>query len=378
MDPMTRTLLDLALAAAVVLVAGCGDNLKGPEPGAGSGQRAVIVSGDFTPGDFGVMAALDVTTLSVRHQVVPSGAVAEDPMLRKLGDELFVVNRASGNNVTIVDANTFELVEQLATGAGSNPQDVAVVGDKLYVPTFSGPGLVVLTRGGGMATIDLASLDSDGQPNCISAIAVDTDVYVACELLDENFQARGPGKVAVIDTATDTVRATLTLASKNPFGVFERMPESMGGDLVIPTVPSFGDNSVGCVERITPGASPVALGCMLNLANADLKGYAARIDFQGDRSDGLQVMWVVASSFDTSPHGNLQAYDMTTGCLWGEPLTPDTDLIVDVVACANDFVVLADQTTAANGLRVLQGAEVTDGPRPIGLKPGSNHGLVCY
>jgi len=362
----------------LVSLAACGDNANKVNPDAepAPNPHAVIVAGDFTPGSVGVMSRLDVETLAVDQQVSPNGSVGDDPMMRHVGNLLYIVNRADGNNVTIVDDHTFAVVEQLATGAGSNPQDVAVVGSKLYVPATGTAGVVVLTRGQVTpTTIDLSSLDpDDGLPDCVSAFAVDTDVYVACEMLDENFTARGPGKVVVIDSTTDTVRTMVTLSTANPFGVFERMPESVGGDLVIPTVPSFFDVSTGCVEAITPGATPEAKGCLV--PNTDIGGFVSRIMYQ---NIGTDMMWMVVSSFDTEPHGNLQGYDLQTQCLWSAPITPDTQVLVDAVVCPDQQLVIADQTMAANGLRVYSGfAEITTAPLAIGLKPASAHGLACY
>jgi hypothetical protein len=368
----------------VLFCAACGDNQTPPGPDAGSGdppaavQRAVIVSGTFTPGEPGIMSTLDLETREVTTQVAPNGAIAEDPMIRRVGNELFVVNRAGGNNVTILDASTFAVKEQLATGAGSNPQDVAVLNDKLYVPSFGTAGVVVVTRGSTESTtIDLSTLDPDGQPNCISAFRVLNDIYVACELLDANFTPRGPGKVAVIDTLTDTVRATITLTNRNPFGVFERMPDDFGGDLVIPTVPNFGNLNTGCVERITPGSAPVKNGCIVT--NMQLgANYVSRIDFAVVA--GMQIMWMISSNgqFGPAARSSLKAWDVEGETLW-PTLSPDPQLLVDAVACPDGTIVVADQTMEANGLRVYSDtAEMTTAPLPIGLKPASTRGLVCY
>jgi YVTN family beta-propeller protein len=174
----------------------------------------VIVSGTFVPGEAGVMSALDFDPIAVEPRVAPNGAVGDDPLLRKVGDELFVVNRAGGNNVTILDAATFAVKAQVPTGAGSNPQDVAVVGDKLFVPAFGTAGVLVVSREtGARVTIDLSALDPDGEPNCISAYAVGGEVYVACEVLDPAFSPRGPGQIAVIDAATGAVKTTFALAN---------------------------------------------------------------------------------------------------------------------------------------------------------------------
>lgn len=379
---MTKHLFAFAVFAA----AACGDNHLRIEPDAGVGPvgnpadppRAVVVSGNFTPGEVGIMSALDLDAMQITEHVAPNGAVAEDPIIRYADGELFVINRNSGNNITILDSRTFAVKEQLATGAGSNPQDVAAVRNKLYVPAFGTAGVVVLTRGStAISTIDLSSLDPDGQPNCVSAFRVVHDVYVACELLDENFSARGPGKIVVIDTLTDTVRATVTMTNANPFGVFERMPAEAGGDLVIPTVPSFFDATQGCVERIAPGSTPVANGCVVT--NQALGGFVSRIDFQLLGTVPIQWMVVNNGQFGAGVRANLQGYDLAGEQLWPAPISPDSQLLVDAVVCPNGLIVVADQTMASNGLRVYDGgSEKTSAALAFGLKPNSARGLVCY
>ncbi|MDQ3368881.1 MAG: hypothetical protein M3680_25940 [Myxococcota bacterium] len=373
------------LAACGTLVTACGDNL-GPNSGVtpdASGpdgtiapSRAVVVSGDFiTPGFTGVMSSLALETMEVQQRVSPNGSIGNDPMLRKVGNELFIVNRADGNNVTILDATTFALVEQLATGAGANPQDVAVVGDQLYVPATGTAGLVVLTRGSTtITTIDLGDLDPDGKPDCVSAYRVGNLVYVACGLLDQTFTPRGPGKVVVIDTTTNTRTATVTLSSVNPFGVFEALPGA--GGLVIPTV-SFADVTVGCVERITTGGTPASAGCLV--PNSELGGFVGRIAVQPIGTTDMMWMVVANGMFGPGERSQLWGYDLGTSTLWADPVTPGTQLLVDVAVCPDDHVVVADKGSTENGLRVyLGGTEKTTAPKAIGLKPGSSHGLVCY
>jgi hypothetical protein len=366
--------------------AGCGDNGSsgqpdGPPPDVhGDPQpRAIVVAGTFTPGEPGVMSELSFTEPPlVQPRVAPNGAVGSDPIVRKIGDELYIVNRADGNNVTILDADTFTLKVQISTGAGSNPQDVAVAARKLFVPAFDTAGVVVLSLDGveGPTTIDLSALDPDGKPNCVSAYAVGDEVYVACELLDATFTPRGPGKIVVLDAVTHAVKTMFELANANPFGVFEQAPDGLlGGDLVIPTVPVFGDTSSGCIERVQTGATPKANGCVVT--NMQIEGYAARVDFQP--AGVTPMMWMVSSSYDTGPRGRLWGYDLALSELWSVPISPVTQTLVDLVACPNGMLVVADQTMAANGLRIYESTmERTTAVLPIGLKPGSSHGLACY
>jgi len=206
------------LIVIALVLAGCGDNLAplndahghpgdGGGDGGATGSTATVVAGDFNPGDPGTMATLNATSFALATNAAPAGAVDDDPVLRRVAGELFIVNRSDGDNVTVLDATTHALVEQDSTGTGSNPQDVAVHGNKLYVPIYGGKGVAVITRGSSdkPAIIDLSANDPDGNPNCDSAFTVGDDVYVACEDLDATFTPRGNGKIYVIDTATDTV-----------------------------------------------------------------------------------------------------------------------------------------------------------------------------
>lgn len=384
---MTKIFSLIVSTLGLALVA-CGDNRALPDAGApvdaaAGPPRAVVVAGDFTAGHPGVLSTLDPATRTVMTNVGPALAVGADPILRHFGNELFIVNRIDGNNITILDDQTLALKEQLGTGAGSNPQDVAVRGQKLYVATFGGTGLLVLTRGSATpVAIDLSADDPDGKPNCNSIYLVGSNLYVSCGLLDNAnmFVPRGPGKVYVVDTATNAIKTTLTLGHPNPFGVFEQVPASApsgGGELLMPTalfpVPPSTALPSGCVERITTGATPTAAGCLIN--NTDLAGYASRIAFQIDKEGAL--LWVAAPT--TYPQSDLRAYDMAINSLWAGPLNPANQAIGDLALCPGGELVLADTTMNANGLRVYSGAaELTKAALPIGLPPTSSHGLVCY
>src|SRR4051812_5023508 len=163
-------------------LAACGDNPApaADAPPAATPPRAIVVAGDFKAGQPGILSTLDPATREVKVGVGPALAVGNDPYLRHFGGELFIINRGE-NNITILDDQTLQLKEQIGTGAGSNPQDVAVVGTKLYVPTLGTKGVTVLTRGSNTTTeIDLSADDPDHKPDCNSAYTVGTDVYVSC------------------------------------------------------------------------------------------------------------------------------------------------------------------------------------------------------
>lgn len=389
-----KKILALALFAAA-----CGDNIGPATPPADSSLdaapaqvRAIVVtpSNNFTPGQPGILSVLDLQTRTITMGAGPAMAVGSDPMLRKIGDELFIINRAE-NNITILDAGDLHLVEQISTGAGTNPQDVAVIGNKLYVATFGNKGMVELTRGTTTTLeYDLGVGDPDGKPNCHSVYRVNTDLYVSCELLDDtnaNLPPRGVGKIYVVDSTSRLIKRTITLANVNPFGLLEQIPEHApnAGDLVVPTI-NFGTGA-GCVERITVGASAASAGCMVT--NAQLGNFTSRVEFYAPPFGGPvagsaivipQVMYAVVPkpTFDGS---DLRLWSFSTATLEPTPVNASTQSIGDVAVCPGGEVVMAEApsspTAGAGGLRVYAPND-TSAPLPVGLKPASSHGLVCY
>lgn len=373
-----------SLALILLATAACGDNRQvadrpdatstvdaGPQP-----LRAVVVAGDFTAGHPGVMSVVDVKARTITTNVAPGGAIGNDPVLRKIGDELLVVNRASGNSVTILDASTYALVEQLGTGANSNPQDVAVIGDKVFVATLGNKGGVALTRGSTTVTeIDLSADDPDGKPNCNSVFYAFNKLYFSCGLLDDtnvNLPARGLGKVYVVNPTTLDVEKTITLTTANPIALFEQIPATSphANDLVLPTI-DFGTGA-GCVERIATTTQSGA-GCLVQ--NPAAYAFSGRATFGAS-----PTMYLGVASY---PMGFVRKVDLSTDTMSPDVLTAAGQVVGDIVACDNGELVVADNpfppSTAPAGIRIYQGAsEKTTAPLAVGLKPASSHGIVCY
>ena len=371
---------------AFVLLAACGDNIDPPRFDAGveidadpsAPPRAVIVAGDFQA--TGVMSELFVDSRSSSNNIAAATAVGADPILRKHGDELFVINRIE-NNFTILDANDYALVDQRGTGASSNPQDIAIDGDKIFIATYARKGLIEMTRGSDTVTdIDLSADDPDGKPNCASVYKVGNRLFVTCQLLDDAnfFTNRGlPGKVYVVDIATRAVQFELDLSTSNPITLLEQLPS---GDLVVGTVDfRFGNNNAGCIERITTDATPTAAGCYLN--NDTLGGgFASRLEVTDTK------LFALVPRADFSG-GDVRTISVgTTATLDADAYNTAGQALGDVAACPNGTVVVAENppfgapANAAQGLRIYTGPkeEATDLAVRIGLKPTSSRGLVCY
>lgn len=372
--------MNRSFALAFVVLSACGDDGTTAQPDAAVTPvpQALVVTGDYDA--TGVMTRLDLTTLEVAQNIGGTGAVSGDPVIRRVKDRVYIINRLSSNNITVFDATTLAFIDQFSAGANSNPQDVAVVGTALYVPAMGTTGVVKIdTTTGTATTIDLSSLDIDTRPDCVSAYAVDGLVYVSCSLLDENFSARGPGKVAVIDSATDTLATTVTLPTSNPYNFIERAPVNsvFAGDLLIPLLPSFYDFSTGCVARLTPGAAPTAT-CAAGLSNSALGGTVVHLDVSPDQ----RMLWMAISTVDSSfqnPTGKLKGFNLLTGELQAGAVSPSSQLVSDAAACTDGSVVVVDKTMNAAGLRVYRNnVEVTTAALPIGMPPTFGNALICY
>ena len=377
----------IVIAALLVLAVGCigGDDEVTPDAGGdqidatADSADAVLptatvfaVAGDFA--GTGVASTIAVPSLVVTQNAL-AGVAGDDPAARHLGDKIYIVNRNTANNVTIIDADAMSLIAQIATG--SNPQDVAVVGTKIYVASLAEAGVQILDESnpdsGVVDTIDLSSLDADdGFPDCNSVAVVGTTLFVACGILDDTFTPRGVGKIAVIDTTNDTLTTTVDLVNNNPFGRLVATPSAgpLGGDLLINTTPSFGDLTTGCLERVSTGDTPASGGCLVD--GTDMGGYASSYAYGAD-----DTVWVaVTAGWDENgAMASVHVYDADDDSFNATAVT-GTQRGYDIAVCPTGHAIIAD---AAGGLRVYTaaGAELTTDVLDIGLPPG-NGGVVCF
>jgi len=384
-----RLAFAVTLISTVLLAAACGGTDEHVDPMVDAAVDGPGGDGPITPmptaiavaGDFnvtGILSRLDVASRTMTPNAL-AGVAGGDPYLRVLGNELFIVNRASGENITVVRRSPLGFVDQFGTGGGSNPRDVAVVGDKLYVPALGTAGVVVIDRTTrATTTISLASLDpDDGKPDCVSAYAVGDRVFVSCGLLDQSFMPRGNGRIAVIDTTDDSLVTDFELPFPNPLGNMVATPpgSTFGGDLLVPTVPSFTDTSTGCLVRVSTGSTPAANGCAVT--NQDADGYLNHVDVSPDGDKVWLASFRYSADFSME-FGTLRAIDLTDGTL-GPVVSNSAHIINDVAACPGGYVVAADATFGAAGLRVYKdGSEQTTTALDIGRATGPGNGLVCY
>lgn len=374
-----------ALGLLAALASGCGDDTMGPDagpdagpgvdaevPDAGPTSTAFLAGSDY--GGLGIASILEVPSLDIaRNQL--AGVVSDDPVVRYFDGRIYVINRFNHDNVTIVDAATRTLVAQISTGAGSNPQDVAPRGSTLYVAALNTPGILLLDaerpQDGVVDVIDLSELDpNDDIPNCTSVYLVGDRLYATCGVLD-GFDAVLPGKVAVIDTATNTLITSFDMETRNPLGFLRPTPEdsALAGDLLVNTV-DFADPTSGCIERIDTGDTP---GSRCLVSNDVLGGYAGGYVYGAE--DTLYITRI-AGYQDGQPVSALLTYNVALEALGDQPFTPADQHPIYVVQCPTGELVVAENLA---GVRVYtaEGVELSEGPIDIGLPPVAQ-GMVCY
>jgi hypothetical protein len=204
-----------------------------PCHGAGANRAVVSTAAfNFSSGGF---AVVDVATRAFHYR---AGAIRRDSVVRVPSGIPVVVNRNGGNTLQLIDVEDNDLATingcSVSDGFNSNPQDVSLLSDqKGYVTPYAGSELFVISPPilfqpeldpacDGIITdrIDLSAFDSDGVPQMDQMLTLGSNLFVSLQLLNDNAGGLPPkqnGVLAVIDTATDTVKGSIPLSFKNPF-----------------------------------------------------------------------------------------------------------------------------------------------------------------
>ncbi len=356
---------------SICLLAACGSDDE-PIDDVEASATIVTVGGDYAGA--GVLSVVSVPSMDVTVNAV-AGVVGGDPAIRQIGDRLFILDRFGGDSVTVLDRD-LSVIGQVSTGAGSNPQDVAVIGDTLYVAAWDAGGVLVIDladiAGGIVREIDLSDLDSEDQvPDCNSLAAVGSKLLVTCQIIDRStFAPRGNGKLAVIDTSDDSIETTLDLDASNPFAQLESLPS---GDVAFSTAPGAlfgGSNDTGCLERVSMTGTPSMMPCLSS--NMDLAAYPADVLAVGE-----SIYFVNVASFTES---DIRVF--TDGSVAEAGLAPLGSNLAGLAACPTGHLVVADNSDGARGLRVFDAElapaseDVLDVGWPAAFAP--NNATICW
>jgi hypothetical protein len=215
-------------------------------------HRFLVAGTDYVAAGRGEIVSLKrESELVARHGVVRTST---DPVVRRTGEAVFVINRLSYDNLQRLDpAEGFDTSWQVRVGAGSNPQDVLALEDgrgyvSRFEPPFDDVAVVDLEDGAVVGSIALEGLaeNPDGLPRPASLTRAGGTAFVALQDIDRGFTGYSDGKLAVIDPAVDEVVGSIPLPGKNP-------------RTIVPVAEADGEKLYVGLAGIFPGLLPQEL-----------------------------------------------------------------------------------------------------------------------
>ncbi len=253
----------LVASVFVIGLGACGGASSAIAPSACGDVQALVAASDYTSSRVGAVGSNGAETL--RGGVDLGG----DPALSVSRGRAFFVARDQ-DAIFELDARcgaptTKWSTHDPARSGSTNPQDVAVAPDgALWVPRFNVPSIAIVDPNGAIrGTVDLSSLDDDGNPNASSIVIADVGgaakAFVAIARLDDaaGYRSTRPSMIARIDVATSAIEARVSLEGRNAFNVM--VPHD--GGLFVATPGNFDtlDEPAAGIERFDVATSTTRL-----------------------------------------------------------------------------------------------------------------------
>ncbi|HUT76820.1 MAG TPA: hypothetical protein VM285_03995 [Polyangia bacterium] len=355
----------LALAVGLLLL-GCSQ-----DEGGGAvfeGQAALVTTTDYQSGAYSAIRLSDLATVNTIDIVHQDSVCRYDPITKFP----YVVQRLGADAIAVVDtASDWQIVNEYSVGAGTNPQDIAVVAaDRAYVSLFGESYLLVVhpTEGTVLGEIDLSAYaDADGLPEASGLVHIGGSVY-ATVLRLEGFLPVNQSYLVEIDAATGAIVGDHPLA-KTPSGrlrynqVLER--------IVLVESGSFSEATDGGIELFDPATGQLT-GLIVteeqlggDIVDAALASASVGFAIVGTESDAVGhtrvVMFDPAAGEVTKVIEDAEAWNH----MYLE-LTPD-----------HSQLWLAERRPSDPGVRIFDtatGDEITAEPLSTGLPPFS----ICF
>ncbi|MDO8493818.1 MAG: hypothetical protein Q7S68_00575 [Deltaproteobacteria bacterium] len=297
-------------------------------------------------------------------------------VLKSFDSKLFVINRGATSTIQAIDPITFKILGNYSVGSFSNPQDLVVANDKAYISRYDAH----LSSGN---TDDLWVVDpltgdfltgfnfkpfmtSDGEQLARAskmALAGNT-LYVLLQDLSAAYKATTNGKVAVIDTTTDTLVKIISLAGRNPTGIVY----SAGLDRLFVTDTGLFDDffnndtstAFGGIEEIDPNSNTTN-GIVLD--DLDFGGYLYSIILISDTRAIVTIDAKTVAAFNPTTMQVLDTSLYTTG----------GGFLPEITADKNGFVWIPERNPKNSGMVLIDPSSgaVIAGPLPVGALPTS-------
>ncbi|MCX7959435.1 MAG: hypothetical protein N3B13_10345 [Deltaproteobacteria bacterium] len=168
-------------------------------------------------------ATYSVMNLSDRSVSKDKDVIHTDAVARVFNNLIFVVSRLGADSITILDPmKDFSVIKQFSVGAGSNPQDLSVYKDKIFVTKQNSAAIDVYSSSdySKAGSIDISKYaDADGNAEAQDMIVYKDKLYVSVLRLDKNnyYAPTDKSYMLVIDPSSLKIEKEILLGATNPF-----------------------------------------------------------------------------------------------------------------------------------------------------------------
>jgi len=341
-----------------------------------TGKMAVIAATNWMD-PVGSLASLD-TASNYAATLALTTTDGSDVVLRSFFGKIYVINRFGTDTIQVVNPSTFGVVADYSVGKGSNPQDIWVVSDeKAYVTRLdaqndaSGSEDILIINpvtGARQGAIDLKSYmydDGEQLSRAAQMVAFDKKLFVCLQDLPANLMnpANAGGKVAVIDTETDSLIKVIELSGRNPaditYSPLTRLVYVSNSGVFNNFVTDVTD-PYGGIEVIDPILLE-SRGIVVDDAN--LGGYPSEIRLASDVLGFVVVGGMSIASFDPTSYDvfNKSFYTIAGFYLPDFSIDDQGNLLVTETSAATPGIVVLDADDGS----------VVAGPIAVGATPSS-------
>ncbi len=342
-----------------------------------AGNTAVVLGANFTDPN-GTLGYIPLT--APRNPVKNLQLTHSDAVVRSFGNLLYVVNRLGADNIQVVDPGTFEVLHQFSVGRSTNPQDIFVLSPtKAYVTLYQPEDnesddldvddliLINPQTGALLKRIDLTPFTADDGERfarAASMVAVGTRLFVAVQDLRGNLalMPNQPGKIVVIDTATDAIVDSLVLQGRDPIAM-AYSPAT--GFVYVGDADFFNLGSPYGGVEVVDAETVETHGIVID--DADLGGAPGDIDVSFEK--GFVTVGVgdqAAADYSTK----VVSFDLNT--LARSEVYASETYIQDLAVAPDGTLWIGDRDPHVNGVLVFDGSgNQIDGPVSMGPSPSS-------
>lgn len=186
--------------------------------GSKSEDYAFIVnaSTDYKSGTFSVMKVSDKSVTKDK------GVIHSDAVAKAFNGLIFVINRYGQDNITVIDPKKdFSVVKQFSVGASTNPQDIAIYKEKMFVTKLASNILDIYSTAdfSKVGFIDVSKYaDADGYAEPQNILVYKDKLYLTVLRLDKDkfYAPTDKSLLLVIDPVDLKVEKEVQLGATNP------------------------------------------------------------------------------------------------------------------------------------------------------------------